>query len=159
MHRRPLITLAAGAVLFLAACSSGAATSAPTAQATAAPTVEASAAPTVKPTAAPTVEATAAPTVEASISAACAESATAGEVSVAIKDFVFNPADIQAKIGQTVTFTNGDSAPHSATLDDKSCTTPTILKGAADGLVFNAAGIYPFHCKVHPVMTGTITIS
>ncbi len=155
MHRRPLITLAAGAVLFLAACSSGAATSAPTAQATAAPTVEASAAPTVKPTAAPTV----APTVEASISAACAESATAGEVSVAIKDFVFNPADIQAKIGQTVTFTNGDSAPHSATLDDKSCTTPTILKGAADGLVFNAAGIYPFHCKVHPVMTGTITIS
>ncbi|MDO8483715.1 MAG: cupredoxin domain-containing protein [Candidatus Limnocylindrales bacterium] len=138
MRHRPLVTLAAGAILLLAACSSGGATSAPTTAASAAPSAEAPAAPPA---------------------AACAESAAAGEVSVAIKDFAFGPADIQAKVGQTVTFTNNDSAPHTATLDDGSCTTPNISNGASDGLVLSAAGTYPFHCSVHPTMKGTITVS
>ena len=71
---------------------------------------------------------------------ACVESAAAGEVAVAIKDFAFGPADIQAKVGQTVTFTNGDSAPHTATLDDGTCATPNIAGGGSDGLMFSAAG-------------------
>jgi plastocyanin len=139
MHDRPLVTLAAGAVLLLAACSSGGATSAPTAAASPAPSVEASA--------------------SAAAGAACAESAAAGEVAVAIADFDFIPADIAAKVGQTVTFTNNDSAPHTATLDDGSCTTPNLSKGASDGLLFTSAGTYPFHCAVHPRMKGTITVS
>jgi plastocyanin len=142
MHRRPLVTLTAGAILILAACSSGGATSAPTTAASAAPSVEAS--------------------TEASApagGAACSESAAAGEVSVAVKDFAFNPSAITATVGQTITFTNGDSAPHTATLDDGSCTTPNIASGSSDGLTFTAAGTYPFHCKVHPNMKGTITVS
>lgn len=139
MHHRPIVTLAAGAVLILAACSSSAATTAPTAAASAAPSVEASAPPAA--------------------TAPCVESAAAGEVAVAIKDFAFGPADIQAKVGQTVTFTNGDSAPHTASLDDGSCTTPNIAAGGSDGLMFTAAGSYPFHCNVHPKMKGTITVS
>ena len=143
MYHRPIVALAAGAVLLLAACSSGAPTPAPTTEASVAPTTEASVT----------------PSAEASAAAVCAENAAAGEVSVAIKDFAFIPADIQAKVGQTLTFTNGDSAPHTATLDDGSCTTPNLAKGASDGLVFNAAGTYPFYCKIHPDMKGTITIS
>jgi plastocyanin len=139
MHRRPLVTIAAGALLLLAACSSGGG-------ATTAPTAEASAAPS---------EAASAPAAGAS----CSESAAAGEVSVSIENFAFNPANITASVGQTVTFTNGDSAPHTATLDDGSCTTPNIAKGASDGLTFTAAGTYPFHCNVHPNMKGTITVS
>lgn len=139
MHHRPIVTLAAGAVLILAACSSSAATTAPTAAASAAPSVEASAPPAA--------------------TAPCVESAAAGEVAVAIKDFAFGPTDIQAKVGQTVTFTNGDSAPHTASLDDGSCTTPNIAAGGSDGLMFTAAGTYPFHCNVHPKMKGTITVS
>lgn len=142
MHRRPLVTLAAGAILLLAACSSGGATTAPSAAASSAPGVEASA--------------------EASAPAAgavCSESAAAGEVAVSIEGFAFNPADITAKVGQTVTFTNGDSAPHTATLDDGSCTTPNIANGASDGLTFTTAGTYPFHCNIHPRMKGTITVS
>lgn len=138
MHRRPLVTLAAGAVLFLAACSSGGATSAPSTAPAAEPSVEAS---------------------QAAGGAPCAESAAAGEVKVSIEGFAFNPADITASVGQTVTFTNGDSAPHTATLDDGSCTTPNIANGASDGLTFTAAGTYPFHCNVHPNMKGTITVS
>lgn len=141
MRHQPIVTLVAGAVLLLAACASGAATQAPTTETSAAvPPVEASAS---------------APPVEA----ACAESAAAGDVSVAIGGFAFGPADILAKVGQTVTFTNSDSAPHTATLDDGSCTTPNIANGGSDGLVFNAAGTYPFHCRLHPSMKGTITVS
>lgn len=138
MQHRPLVTLAAAAVLLLAACSSGGATTAPTTAASAAPSVEASA---------------------PAAGAACAESASAGEVSVAIKDFAFGPADIQAKVGQTITFTNDDSAPHTASLDDGSCTTPQIASKGSDGLLFTVAGTYPFHCNVHPNMKGTITVS
>jgi plastocyanin len=139
MRHRPLVALAAGAMLILGACSSSAATSAPAAAPSAAPSVEASAPPAA--------------------GSACVESAAAGEVAVAIKDFAFGPADIQAKVGQTVTFTNGDSAPHTATLDDGTCTTPNIAGGGSDGLMFSAAGSYPFHCNVHPNMKGTITVS
>ena len=90
---------------------------------------------------------------------ACVENAAAGDVAVTIKDFNFDPAAIQASVGQTVTFTNEDSAPHTATLDDGTCTTPNITNGGSDGLTFSAAGTYPFHCDVHPNMKGTITVS
>jgi plastocyanin len=138
---RPLVALAA-TLLLVAACSSGGATTAP------------SAAP-----AEPSVAASEAPASEAPAAAACEKSAAGGEVDVSIEGFAFNPADITATVGQTITFTNGDSAPHTATLDDGSCTTPNIANGAAEGLTFNAAGTYPFHCAVHPDMKGTITVS
>ena len=147
MQIRPIVALAAGAVLLLVACSSGAPTVAPTTEASVAPSAEASVAPSAEASA------------EASAAVVCAENAAAGEVAVAIKDFAFIPGEIQAKVGQTLTFTNGDSAPHTATLDDGSCTTPNIGKGRSDGLTFNAAGTYPFHCRIHPDMKGTITVS
>jgi plastocyanin len=143
MTRRPIVAIAAGAILLLAACSSGGASTAPTAAATAA---------------APSVAASA-PAAASPASAGCTESATGGEVPVAIKDFAFSPAAIQASVGQNVSFTNSDSAPHTATLDDGSCTTSQIAQGGTDGLIFSAAGTYPFHCEVHPNMKGTITVS
>lgn len=139
MHHRALAGFAAAAVLLLAACSSSGATTAPS---VAAPSAEASAA-----------------SSPAAGGAACAQSAAAGQVAVTIKDFAFGPADIQAKVGDTITFTNGDSAPHTATLDDGSCSTGTISPSSSDGLTFTAAGTYPFHCKIHSQMKGTITVS
>lgn len=145
MRNRSLVSVAAGAALFLAACSGGGATTAPTNPPTSAPSVEAPEA---------SAEASA-PVAEV----ACTESSAAGEVSVAIEGFAFSPADITASVGQTITFTNGDSAPHTATLDDGSCTTANLPNGASGGLVFSAPGTYPFHCAVHPNMKGTITIN
>jgi plastocyanin len=144
MHHRAVTGLALGAVLLLAACSSSGATTGPSA---AAPSAAAPSA------AAPSVGASAAG------GAACSQSADTGQVAVAIKDFAFGPAAISAKVGQVITFTNGDSAPHTATLDDGSCSTGTISPGSSDGLAFSAAGTYPFHCKIHAKMTGTITVS
>lgn len=150
-HRyRPLFAIGVGAVLTLAACSGGAAPTTSPAAATAAPTTAA----TAEPTGAPTTEPTAEPAA-----AACAPGSAAGDVAVAIEDFTFNPAEIAASVGQTVSFTNNDAAPHTATLDEGSCTTPNLSKGLAAGLTFSAAGTYPFHCAIHPSMKGTITVS
>ena len=90
----------------------------------------------------------------------CAPSTAAGTVAVSIKDLAFNPSDITAKVGDTVTFTNEDSAAHTATLDEGDCGTENLSNGASEGLTFSAAGTYPFHCAIHPTqMTGTITVT
>ena len=94
-----------------------------------------------------------------SAAAACAETTAAGAVAVNIVDFNFQPADITAKTGQVIAFTNTGSAPHTATLDGGQCTTPTIQPGKADGLTFTAAGTYKFHCTIHTQMVGTIVVS
>lgn len=138
MSRRMLSVLGLSAVLSLAlaACGSSAASVAPSAAAS-------------TPASAPA----------ASAAAACAESAAAGTVKVSIENFAFNPSAITAKVGDVITFTNGDSAGHTATLDDGSCFTPTIAGGNSDGLTFTKAGTYPFHCAIHSTMKGTITVS
>ena len=90
---------------------------------------------------------------------ACKETTDAGAVAVTVVDFNFQPADITAKTGQVIAFSNTGSAPHTATLDDGSCTTPTIQPGKADGLTFTVAGTYKFHCSIHTQMKGTIVVS
>jgi plastocyanin len=85
-------------------------------------------------------------------SAACAAapaSATA-TVTVTIKDFKYAPQPVQAKVGDVIAWTNQDSAPHTATLDDGTCDTKTINAGAQAMLVFNTPGTYTYHCTVHP---------
>ena len=79
-------------------------------------------------------------------------------MSVGIENFAFAPADVTAAVGETITWTNSDSAPHTATLDDGACDTGNIAQNASAGLVFDAAGTYPYHCTIHPNMKGTITI-
>ncbi len=135
---RAALTLALSALmtLALAACGGGAATSAPSTAATAPPAASASAA-----------------------AAICEETTDPGDVAVNVKDFAFEPTEISAKVGQVIAFTNTGAAPHTATVDDGSCTTPNISAGAADGLTFSAAGSYPFHCAIHAQMKGTITVT
>ena len=89
----------------------------------------------------------------------CSESPGVGAVTVNVIDFNFQPADITAKTGQVITFSNTWSAPHTATLDGGQCATPTIQPGKADGLTFSVAGTYKFHCSIHTQMTGTIVVS
>lgn len=146
MHRRLLSVLGMTALLTVAACSGGGASTAPSAGTTS--QASASVAPSAAPSAAPSVVA----------GGACAPSTGPATVTVAIKGFVF-PSTVDAKVGDVIGFSNEDSAPHTATLDDDSCTTENIAQGASGGLTFSAAGDYPFHCRIHPKMTGTIKVT
>jgi plastocyanin len=89
----------------------------------------------------------------------CAVSTSTGTVAVTMQNTAFNPATVQAKVGDVIGFTNKDSIQHTATLDDGSCTTDVVAGGGTAALSFTAAGTYPFHCKIHPNMTGKFEIS
>lgn len=137
MSRRPIVSLAMSALmtLALAACGGGSSSAAPSSGASA--------------------PAAASP----STALVCQETTDPGDVTASIKDFAFDPTQIQAKVGQAIAFSNTGAAPHTVTLDDNSCTTPNIDAGKADGLVFSVAGSYPFHCAIHSQMKGTIVVS
>jgi plastocyanin len=100
-----------------------------------------------------------APAATTAGSAVCADSTGTTTVDAAVGDFQWGP--VSAKVGDVITWTNSDSAPHRVALDDGSCTMSGNIDGGGGkaSLVFSVAGTYPFHCTVHPSMKGTITIS
>ena len=91
----------------------------------------------------------------------CAPASAAGAVAATVKDFAFAPEPIQAKVGDTVTWTSSGTTPHSAALDNfTACATTTLNTGDAGSVTFTAAGTYTYHCAIHPTrMKGTIVVS
>jgi plastocyanin len=89
---------------------------------------------------------------------ATAPAGSTAAVTVNIKNFAFSPSPVQAKVGDVVAWTNGDSAPHSATMDSGACDTDTISSGATAMLVFTAPGTYTYHCKIHPTQMKDVTV-
>jgi plastocyanin len=82
-----------------------------------------------------------------------------GASEVTIADFAFAPADIEVAVGDTVTWTNEDSAPHTATADDDSFDTGQLGQGDSGEATFDEAGEFAYACSIHPDMTGTVTVS
>jgi predicted lipoprotein with Yx(FWY)xxD motif/plastocyanin len=88
-----------------------------------------------------------------------ASPAAEAESAVTIQDFAFGPQTLEITAGTTVTFTNNDSAAHTATADDGSWDTGTIDAGASATITFDTPGTYTYKCAFHPNMTGTIVVS
>jgi plastocyanin len=110
-------------------------------------------------TPAPASAAASAPAASAPAESQSAAPAPGGEESaVRIADFAFDPASLTVTAGSTVTWTNGDAAPHTATADDGSFDTGSIGGGASASQAFPDAGTFTYHCAIHPNMTGTITV-
>ena len=83
-------------------------------------------------------------------------SAMAADHAVAISKFKFVPATLEVAVGDTVTFTNEDSAPHTATANDGSFDTGRLAKGESGTVTIEAAGTFDYICALHPSMKGTI---
>ena len=82
----------------------------------------------------------------------------AGEVvRVAINDLAFSPADITAKVGDTIEWVNGDFVDHTAT-DQVGAWDVTITAGKTAQLALTTAGTFVYYCKFHPGMTGSIHV-
>jgi len=79
--------------------------------------------------------------------------------SVTIQGFAYQAVNLQVKVGTKVTWTNQDSAEHTATADDGSTfDTGTLKQGQSKVLTLTKAGRYPYHCSFHPFMHGTIAV-
>jgi plastocyanin len=78
--------------------------------------------------------------------------------SVSIRDFAFAPGNLQVPMGSTVTWTNYDDVPHTATAKDGSWDTGILNKGDTKTITFDKAGEYQYYCKVHPNMVARLTV-
>ena len=84
------------------------------------------------------------------------EQQTAQEkAEIIIKDFAFNPKDIAIKAGTEVEWANQDSVIHDVTTEFFD---HDINPGESFSYTFAEAGVYEYHCDIHPQMTGTITV-
>ena len=73
--------------------------------------------------------------------------------------FGFSPATLTIKVGTTITWKNGSSAPHTVTSDDgKSFDSGNILVSKTFRFKFTTAGTFPYHCNIHPYMRATIIV-
>ena len=99
-----------------------------------------------------------APMTSPTPSTAPAASAATANAAVTISGFAFGPAAVTVTAGSMITWTNQDSAAHTVTADDGSFDSSSLAQGATFSQTFSTAGTVTYHCKIHPSMTGTITV-
>ncbi|MBE0428679.1 MAG: cupredoxin family copper-binding protein [Thermoleophilia bacterium] len=79
-------------------------------------------------------------------------------VEVSISGLNYVPEEVTTDRGATVIWTNNDSVDHTVTADDASFDSGTISQGESFKYIFNQSGSYPYHCAIHPEMTGMVTV-
>lgn len=83
--------------------------------------------------------------------------ALAADHAVAIQGMKFVPANIVVAAGDTITFTNRDSAPHTATANDGSFDTGRLGRGESATVRIGSGGTFDYICLLHPMMKGRVT--
>ncbi|WAC04962.1 MAG: cupredoxin domain-containing protein [Methanoregula sp.] len=83
--------------------------------------------------------------------------------TITIKNFAFTPRTMTVKSGSIVRWENQDSAPHRIIFVDKdgrdTTLDSTVLSSAQSwSNKFDKPGTYPYYCKIHPEMTGTVIV-
>jgi plastocyanin len=89
--------------------------------------------------------------------------------SSSLTDTAYQPNPIQVSVGNTVSWTNNDSQPHTVTSgsngqpDNKFNSSPNfsplLNPGQTFSFTFTQAGDYPYFCMLHPNMVGTVSVS
>jgi plastocyanin len=81
----------------------------------------------------------------------------------------FRPNPVTANVGDTVTWTNDDTTPHTVTsgsnaqpdskFESSPNLTPLLAPAQSFAHQFSQPGDYPYYCSLHPNMVGTVTVS
>ncbi len=96
----------------------------------------------------------------ASTSPAPAPAAGGGVVAVQMKNTAFNPAQVTAKVGQTVKWTNEDPFAHNVKADaGENFKSSNFSQGGTYSYKLDKAGLISYVCTIHPGMKGTITVT
>ncbi len=75
-----------------------------------------------------------------------------------IRNFAYQPANIQVRVGTTLTWTNQDNVPHSVTFKNGMKDSGLLSQGQSFSYAFNTPGTYQYYCTVHPYMVATVTV-
>lgn len=82
----------------------------------------------------------------------------AATVTIKIQDFLFQPNTLTINLGDSIKWTNQGAVPHTTTSDSNLWNSNNLLPGTSFVRIFNKAGKFPYHCHIHPGMTGTVTV-
>lgn len=97
-------------------------------------------------------------TTPESSSQASPAAGTGAPAQVTIVDLRFEPAEIRIAARSTVTWTNEDPLPHTATADDGSFDSGTLQQGDTFNHSFENPGTFAYTCAIHPSMRGTVIV-
>jgi hypothetical protein len=81
----------------------------------------------------------------------------ASTTTITVKDFAFQPRTVTVRIGDTVTWSNIDTATHTAT-STGNWDTGNIPPGSSRSIVLATPGTYAYFCLLHSIMFGTIVV-
>ncbi len=78
--------------------------------------------------------------------------------AITIENEAFQPVTLTVAAGTTVTWTSRDDDPHTVTSTENVFASAGLEKDDTYSYTFTTAGTYPYYCKLHPHMTGTIVV-
>ena len=78
-------------------------------------------------------------------------------VTVTMQDIGFSPAEVTARVGDTVEWVNKDVFDHTATARSGPWDV-AVDTGKTGKVVLAATGPVEYYCKLHPNMVGKITV-
>ncbi|MGX1169740.1 plastocyanin [Bradyrhizobium sp. USDA 372] len=79
------------------------------------------------------------------------------EITITMDNLVIAPAEVSAKIGDTITWVNKDVFAHTATARNGDFDVPLPPKKSATS-VLKKAGTVEYYCRYHPNMKATLKI-
>ena len=85
-------------------------------------------------------------------------SARAETIQVTIDKLVFAPAEVNAKVGDTIEWVNKDALVHTATATNNDWNV-TIAPNQSGRVVLKKPGTADYFCKFHPNMKGRVVVA
>ena len=81
--------------------------------------------------------------------------------AVTISNQAFGPKAVSVKVGQTVTWTNGetDGDSHTVTFDTGAPKSGVLAPGGTYSRAFTTPGTFAYHCSIHPDMHGVVVVT
>ena len=76
---------------------------------------------------------------------------------IVAKEFSFIPQTITVAVGTTITWINDGSEEHTVS-SDTGIFSGVISPGKTFSYTFTTAGVFNYHCGIHPEMIGTVTV-
>src|SRR5580704_1247971 len=85
--------------------------------------------------------------------------ARAATIEIVMQNLVITPAEVQAKVGDTIEWVNKDIVAHTATTQQGGDFDVMLPANKSGSLVLNKAGTFPYSCRFHPDMKATLVVA
>jgi YVTN family beta-propeller protein len=85
--------------------------------------------------------------------------AAAGGTQIRMATFAFGPSTVTVRVGQRVTWINGDPVPHTATAKDLRWTSGQLVPGGSFTMTMTKPGTYEYFCGNHPFMQAKVVVA